>query len=160
MARSTSPIHSSLTSSTSSISAGVFRIAPDGGVTAERKGATTEAPNGIVLSPDETRLYVSNSEADLVWIFDVGADGSLSEARTFVSTGDVPDGMAIDTAGNLLVTSHQRHRGLRSRWRSLGRHPRAAAPANCAFGDVDGRTLYITATAGSNRVTLTLAGLY
>ncbi len=124
---------------------GVFRIAPDGGITAERKGATTEAPNGIVFSPDETKLYVSNSEADLVWIFDVGADGSLSEARTFVSTGDVPDGMAIDTAGNLFVTSRRGIEAFAPDGDAWGVIPVPQPPANCAFGDADGRTLYITA---------------
>ena len=35
------------------------------------------------LSPDESLLYVTNFAADLVWVFDIDADGSLSKARKF-----------------------------------------------------------------------------
>jgi sugar lactone lactonase YvrE len=139
---------------------GVFRVDPDGGIAAERRGAETEAPNGIVLSPDETKLYVSNSEADLVWIFDIGPDGSLSEARTFVSTGDVPDGMAVDTAGNLFVTSHRGIEVFAPDGEVWGVIPVPQPPANCAFGGADGRTLYITARNGLYRVTLAHPGRY
>ena len=112
---------------------GVFRIAADGSLTAERRGAITEQPNGVVLSPDESRLYVSNQAADMVWVFDVADDGSLSEARTFVTTGDGPDGMAVDD-GRQPVHHHRRgHRGLRSRRRALGRHPRAAVARELRF---------------------------
>ena len=46
---------------------GVFRISPDGGLTAEHRADNTEAPNGLALSPDESRLYVANWADDLVW---------------------------------------------------------------------------------------------
>ncbi len=139
---------------------GIFRIAPDGGITAERRGATTEAPNGVVLSPDESTLYVSDSTSDLVWTFDVGPDGSLSEARTFVMTGDVPDGMAVDSAGNLFVTSHRGIEVFAPDGAAWGVIPVPQPPANCAFGGADGRTLYITARGGLYRVTLAHPGLY
>ena len=124
---------------------GVFRIAPDGNLTAERRGGTTEAPNGIVLSPDETLLYVANWADSLVWRFDVAADGSLSEAHTFVTTGDGPDGMAVDDAGNLFVTTAlgiEVYAPDGALWGTI-RVPRI--PANVAFGGADSRTLYITA---------------
>ena len=57
------------------------------------------------MSPDETLLYVANQADNLVWVFDVATDGSLSEARTFVTIADSPDGMAVDHAGNLFVAS-------------------------------------------------------
>ena len=84
---------------------GVFRISPDGGLTAEHRADPAEAPNGVALSPDESQLYVANWADDLVWVFDVAADGSLSEPRTFVNTGDGPDGMAVDISGNLFVAT-------------------------------------------------------
>jgi gluconolactonase len=139
---------------------GIFRIAPDGGLTAERRGDTTEAPNGLALSPDESQLYVSDYFADLVWVMDVAADGTLSEARTFVNTGDGPDGMAVDDAGNLFVATGS---GIEvfapdgARW---GVIPVPRIPANCAFGGEDGRTLFITAREGLYRVTLANPGLY
>jgi gluconolactonase len=139
---------------------GIFRIAPDGSLTAERRGATTEAPNGLALSPDESHLYVSNYADGLVWVMDVAADGTLSEARTFVNTGDGPDGMAVDDAGNLFVATGSgievfAHDG--TRW---GVIPVPRIPANCAFGGEDGRTLFITAREGLYRVTLANPGLY
>ncbi len=115
----------------------------------------------MALSPDETLLYVSNQAADLVWAFDVADDGSLSEARTFVTTGPGPDGMAVDAAGNLFVTTD---RGIEvfapdgTPWGVIPVPPGWAA--NCAFGGADGRTLYITAGEGLYRVTLAQPGPY
>lgn len=139
---------------------GVFRIAPDGSLTAERRGALTEQPNGVTLSPDESVLYVSDYAADLVWIFDVANDGSLSDARTFVTTGDGPDGMAVDTAGNLFVTSASGIEVFAPDGTPWGVIPVPRTPANCAFGGADGRTLYITAGGGLYRVTLAHPGPY
>jgi gluconolactonase len=140
---------------------GVFRIAADGSLSAERRGAMSEQPNGIALSPDEGRLYVSNEAANVVWVFDVADDGSLSEARTFVTTSDGPDGMTVDAAGNLFVTTGS---GIEvfapdgTLWGKIPVPPGWAA--NCAFGGADGRTLYITAGEGLYRVTLAHPGPY
>jgi gluconolactonase len=139
---------------------GIFRIAPDGGLTAERRGDSTEAPNGLALSPDESLLYVTNYAAGLVWVMDVAPDGKLSEARTFVTTGDGPDGIAVDDAGNVFVATAN---GIEvfapdgARW---GVIPVPMTPSNCAFGGVDGRILFITAEEGLYRVTLATAGPY
>jgi gluconolactonase len=139
---------------------GVFRIAPDGTLTAERRGAITEAPNGIALSPDETVLYVANWADDLVWAFDVAGDGSLSEARTFVRTGDGPDGMAVDDAGNLFVTTALGIETYAADGTQWGIIPVPRTPANVAFGGADRRTLFITAEEGLYRVTLAQPGPY
>ena len=139
---------------------GVFRIAPDGSLTAERRGAITEQPNGVALSPDETVLYVSNEAADLVWVFDVVADGSLGEDRTFVTTGAGPDGMAVDAAGNLFVTTDSGIEVFAPDGTLRGIIPVPDWAANCAFGGADGRTLYITAGEGLYRGTMAHPGPY
>ena len=140
---------------------GIFRIAPDGGLTADRRGDTTEAPNGVALSPDESLLYVTNFAADLVWVFDIDADGSLSKARKLVTVAS-PDGMAVDRAGNLFVASYDG--GGIEIFAPDGEHwgtiDVPGSPTNCAFGGIDGRTLYVTAGAGLYRVTLAHPGLY
>ena len=105
---------------------GVFRIAPDGSLTAEDRGAITEQPNGIALSPDESLLYVAEWAADLVWVFDVADDGSLSEAETFVTTGDGPDGMTVDDDGNLFVATDEGIEVFVLRRRPVGCHSRVA----------------------------------
>ncbi|MGB5548310.1 MAG: SMP-30/gluconolactonase/LRE family protein [Polyangiales bacterium] len=64
----------------------------------------TDPPNGLVLSPDESVLYVADSTAG-VMAFDVNADGSLSNERDFIETLPNADGMAIDMGGNLFVTT-------------------------------------------------------
>ncbi|MCB9563989.1 MAG: SMP-30/gluconolactonase/LRE family protein [Kofleriaceae bacterium] len=138
---------------------GVFRVAPDGTVTAERRGALTERPNGVVLAPDQAVLYVDDSDAAVVRAFDVMPDGALGAARTFATTAATPDGMAIDAAGNLFVSTSA---GIEvfapdgTRWGAIAIPEQ---PANCAFGDADHRTLYVTAQTGLYRVRLAHPGL-
>jgi gluconolactonase len=61
--------------------------------------------NGIMLSPDERVLYVTNGGSILA--FDVQADGGVTNRRDFATleAGGNGDGMAIDAAGRLYVTS-------------------------------------------------------
>jgi gluconolactonase len=140
---------------------GVFRIAPDGGLTAEYRGETSEAPNGVALSPDESLLYVTDYNASVVRVFDVAKDGSLSKARTFVEVAG-PDGMAVDEAGNLFIASYVG--GAIEVFAPDGEHwgtiDLPGSASNCAFGDADGRTLYITTGPDLYRVTLSHPGRY
>jgi gluconolactonase len=138
---------------------GIFRIAPGGGLTAERRGAVTELPNGVALSPDERRLYVSDYASALVWVFDVATDGSLSKARTFVHVNS-PDGMAVDVAGNLYVAAANGVAVFAPDGKLWGAILVPRTPSNCAFGGADGRTLYITAREGLYRMKLAHPGHY
>jgi gluconolactonase len=71
------------------------------------------SPNGLVLSPDGRLLYVAESFASRILLFNVAADGSLSERREFLKLSEVlpgaggrtytPDGLRIDRQGNLFV---------------------------------------------------------
>lgn len=86
---------------------GVFRVPPAGDeLIAEWEGEKeSENPNGLVLSPDESILYVAVDSAHRVMAFDVNLDGSLSGQRTFLDNVPGPDGMAVDTGGNLFVAA-------------------------------------------------------
>jgi gluconolactonase len=83
----------------------VFYADPKGNVTAydqelRAKGVTT---NGLILSPDEKTLYVTNGA--VIAAFDVRADGTLANRREFVKLpAGGGDGMAVDAAGRLYVT--------------------------------------------------------
>lgn len=139
---------------------GVFRVTPEGELIAEYTDAASQRPNGIALSPDESTLYVADTEAGVVRAFDVATDGSLSGERAFVPTISGADGMAVDVTGNVYVTSSTGVRVFNpddgSSWGTI-EIPRT--PANCAFGDADKQTLYVTAREGLYRVRLPVAGL-
>jgi sugar lactone lactonase YvrE len=65
-----------------------------------------ELTNGLGFSPDGRKLYHSDSRAHLVGVYDVRADGSVGERRTFarVEPG-VPDGLAVAEDGSVWVAS-------------------------------------------------------
>ncbi|MFI1379310.1 SMP-30/gluconolactonase/LRE family protein [Embleya sp. NPDC020886] len=65
-------------------------------------------PNGLVLSPDEQRLYVSDTRANHVRVFDVRADGTLSEGAVFVECRPGEgrfDNIRFDDGGRLWVAA-------------------------------------------------------
>ncbi|NLN76470.1 MAG: SMP-30/gluconolactonase/LRE family protein [Armatimonadetes bacterium] len=131
---------------------GVFLIKPDGRLVMLTKDF--DMPNGLCLSADEKKLYIADSSNRRhIRLFDVAKDGSISGGEvifTFPKTG-VPDGMKIGQDGNLYSS------GPAGIWvfDPLGKHlytiPIPEVPANLAFGDKDGKTLYITARTGVYR---------
>ena len=139
---------------------GVFRVTPGDELFAEYTDAESRRPNGIALSPDEGTLYVSDTEAGVVRAFDVAPDGSLSEGRLFVPSISGADGMAIDVTGNVYVATSSGVQVFNPEDGSLwGTIELPRTPANCAFGDTDKRTLYVTAREGLYRVRLPVVGI-
>ncbi|HEV8324837.1 MAG TPA: SMP-30/gluconolactonase/LRE family protein [Myxococcota bacterium] len=142
---------------------GVFRVpapgAPVPDPVAEWMGDLLARPNGIGLSPDESVLYVSDTDAGVVRAFDVAAGGALGVER--VLSADVPgaDGLAVDAAGNLFVATSAGIRALSPDGATWGTLAVPEQPANCAFGDADARTLYITARTSLYQVRLAGPGL-
>lgn len=131
---------------------GVYRYSPkDGKLTLLTKEMTR--PNGLAFSPDEKTLYVANSDPDkAIWMaFPVKADGTLGQGKEFANvtamTKDnkgLPDGMKVDSRGNLWATGPGGVHVYSPDGKLLGRLATGEATANCAWGD-DGSTLYITA---------------
>ena len=89
---------------------GVYRIDPGSGEV-QLLLDDFAMPNGLAFSPDESILYINDSERCHVRVFDVSADGSLANGRMLlegIGTGDIadgiPDGMKCDVEGNVWVT--------------------------------------------------------
>lgn len=136
---------------------GVFRLPPGGTLTAEWEGALTTRPNGIGLSPDQTVLYVADTTGP-VRAYDVATDGSLSNERVFTSDVSTADGMCIDVAGNVLVTTDTGVRAFAPNGSPWGTIAVPEVPANCTYGGSDRRTLYITARTGLYQVQMVVPG--
>jgi gluconolactonase len=108
-------------------------------------------PNGLVFSPDEERLYIADTELDHVRVFQVQPDGALLGGDVFCKVSR-PDGMAVDSAGNLYVAAQTAVAVFDADGYSLGEIPVPERPANLTFGDDDARTLYICAKTSLYRV--------
>jgi gluconolactonase len=127
----------------------VFRISPSGELS--RLKETDSLPNGIALSPDGNNLYVVDNQLNRVDIWDLAADGTAINERKFVDTGEGPDGMAVDLAGNIYVASTPGIEVFDKTAKKLGVITVAGKATNCTFGGSDGQTLYITANTSGNQ---------
>jgi gluconolactonase len=115
-------------------------------------------PNGIALSPDGRTLYVANSDEKNIRAYTLDRKGRASNEHVLVpQLPSGPDGMRVDAKGNLFVTGRTI-----SVWSPAGQPLGQIAvpePArNCAFGDRDFRTLYITGQQSLFRVRLESPG--
>ncbi len=130
---------------------GVYRISLDGKLELISKEMT--APNGLAFSPNEEYLYVSQSDpaASIIRRFKVEDDGSLTDEGVWVDLSQfaddshpgLPDGMALDTNGNIFATSAGGVTIISPEGKLLGRIVTGKATSNCCFGE-DGSTLFIT----------------
>jgi len=143
---------------------GVYRLTAAGKL--ELLVRDMSRPNGIGFSPDEKKLYVANSDAaKKIWmVYDVAADGKLNNGKVFADvtkeSGDgVPDGLKIDRSGNLWGTGPGGIWVYSPAGKLLGRVQAAEIPANCAWGEADGKTLYMTARTGLYRVKTIVGGV-
>jgi len=134
---------------------------PDGEMTVAVEGIVS--PNGITLSPDGKTLYVAAYRPKEIWQYALDAPGRSRAGAEFATMddGDAPgaDGMTIDRAGNVYCA------GATDVWiwspagRLLGKIPCPTRPINCAFGDSDMRSLYITGFGGLYRQRMNTYGL-
>jgi gluconolactonase len=126
---------------------GVYRYA-NGKLTAAITDLTL--PNGLAFSPDGKTLYVCNSGPKMaVHRYAVALDGSVSEGPLLIAFPDgsgpgVPDGMKVDTAGNIWTTAPGGIQVIAPDGKVLGQIKLPETAANLAWAD-DGKTLYITA---------------
>lgn len=131
----------------------VFRYA-DGKLTPVITDLST--PNGIGFSPDGKTLYVSNSMPDMVvYAYDVGPGGKVSNRRVVIrysgTAQDVPDGLKVDSAGNLWTTGPGGVRIISPKGKVLGQLKIPEIVANIAFAG-DGKTVYLTGSTSLYRL--------
>lgn len=119
---------------------GAYHLSPDGRVSSLGENIRS---NGIMLSPDERTLYVTNGGTVLA--FDVGPAGVTSNRRDFatLSAGTSGDGMAVDAAGRLYVTSQPGVQVFSPAGASLGLIPTPRNAISVAFAGPGKRTLYV-----------------
>jgi gluconolactonase len=145
---------------------GVYRLRPDG--TLDLLDAELTFPNGIALSPDESRLYVSVSDSDdpKLVVYDLGPDGLPTSKALFFDAmplraaggPGLPDGMCLDTEGRLYATGPGGVMVLTPDAELIGMIETGTAIANCAFGE-DGNTLFLASNHTLARVRLKTTGL-
>jgi gluconolactonase len=144
-------------------SSGVFCL-----IGGELKRVSTDlaGPNGLAFSPDERYLYVGNWDPakKVVMRYEVRPDGSLAAGRVFFDMTGAPgddaiDGIKVDQRGNLYVSGPGGLWILSPEGKHLGTLRGPEHPHNLAWGDDDGRTLYLTAQTGLYRIRLNVAGV-
>jgi gluconolactonase len=145
--------------------AGVYRLTPDLG-TMTLLVDNFILPNGLAFSPDESVLYINDSRRGHIRAFDVLPNGTLAKQtdRIFAdlqgSEPGVPDGMKVDTAGNVYCGGSGGIWILDPQGKKLGRivHGQPAT-TNIGFGGDDWKTLYFTSRVHLGSVNVKIAGL-
>ncbi len=140
---------------------GVYRLDP------ETRALTLLAddfgqPNGLCFDLEERRLFVNDTERAHIRVFEVEADGTLGSSRVWAEPeGEgpgAPDGMKIDSAGNLFCTGPGGIHVFAPDAGCLGVIRLAEVPANFTWGDADLRSLFVCASTSLYRVRLQVPG--
>ena len=135
---------------------GVYHLPPRGPMKLVARPAGR--PHGIALSPNGRILYVSNADEHNIRAYDVDRNGDASGERVLVSRIDgVPGGISVDEKGNLYVAA----KGIAvysPEGRLIHVMEMKEQPSNCAFGEADEKSLFITARGVVYRVRLEVKG--
>lgn len=127
------------------LNSAVYYIRPNGQLTlvTEEIGAA----NGVLLSPDDKTLYVTDTPTEYVVVFDIQADGSVTNKRNFARMEgpqrNGADGLAVDAAGRLYVASPIGVQVFSPQGQHLGTIPMSRPATSVAFAGEDKKTLYI-----------------
>lgn len=123
-------------------------------------------PNGIAFSPDEKYLYIGNwdEKKKVVYRYEVNEDGTIKNGQLFFDFTsfkgeDAIDGIKVDQAGNLYVSAPGGLQILSPEGKHLGTIVTPQHVHNMAWGDEDGKSLYLCARTGLYRIRLNIAGV-
>jgi gluconolactonase len=130
---------------------GVYRYTKEGDLVLLTKELTR--PNGISLSPDETKLFVANSDPEqALWmVYELDDDGNIENGKVFYDATQfvgkekgLPDGLKVNSKGILFATGPGGVWVFHPDGSHLGTIKTTQATANCALSN-DESILYITA---------------
>ncbi|MFE2588152.1 SMP-30/gluconolactonase/LRE family protein [Streptomyces anthocyanicus] len=130
---------------------GQVRLAADG----------FDGPNGVILTPDERRLFVSDSRAARIHAFDIREDGTLSDGKVFAEVrGDVHfDNIRFDDEGRLWAAAlHDGVHCYDPDGTLIGRLRVPEPVSNIAFGGPKNNRLFITATTSLYSLVMSVTG--
>jgi gluconolactonase len=136
---------------------GVYLV-KDGRVVLLDKDPQGGMPNGIALTPDEQRLYVGSARK--IIRYDIQPDDTITNGVVLIEA--TTDGMKVDSKGNLYLTDSSGVTVVSADGRRLGviQPPKLIgnSASSVAFGDADGKTLYVTARTHLYRIRLKVSG--
>jgi len=120
-------------------------------------------PNGLCFSLDESRLYINDTPEQTIHVYDVNEDATLGNGRLFAKTvGDGPggpDGMKIDSEGNLYCCAAGGLHVFAADGTPLGRLRAPMQITNATFGDADLRGIYMTGITTLYRLRARVPGI-
>ena len=121
-------------------------------------------PNGLAFSPDEKHLYIIDSSKKSILRFDVQPDDTIANGQIFMDMNSDkahggPDGMKVDDRGNVYCTGPGGLWIISPDGKHLGTVLTPENLTNLAFGDADGKTLYMTGHTGLSRIHLKIPGI-
>lgn len=130
---------------------GFYRRWPDGRL--ERLDHGLAFPNGVVLAPDGSAVYLAETYTNLIYRYPLAGDGTVGPRHTFAHLSDAfgPDGMAFDQDGILHIAHYDAGRIdlIAPDGQVIGAFSvPGPQPTNLAFGGPERRTLIVTENAG------------
>ncbi len=137
---------------------GIYRLTPEGEVILLDK--SLNRPNGICFSPDESKLYVNDSQARRIYVWGVTEDLTLENRKLFytMSGSGSADGMKVDTQGNLYSTGPGGVWIFAPDGTLLDKISVPGQTTNLNWGDADYQTLYITSGKALYKIRLNAVG--
>ncbi len=136
---------------------GVYRLSKDHKKLTRVIGDYTK-PNGIVGTPDNKTLYISDIGAGKVYGFKINKDGSLTDRKLIAE--ERSDGMTVDDRGNIYITNANGVTAYSPDAKKLLNIPTGEGwTANVCFGGKDRSTLFITASKGFYSLEMNVKGV-
>lgn len=143
----------------SKVDEGVYYVGSDGKITRLVEGISR--PNGILLSPDGSTLYLLPSGEKRLIAYEVRSPGKIGPGRDLAKLAGGGDGLTCDSEGNLYLTQPRQKVIVvySPTGDQIGSVRIPEAPANVCFGGSDFDRLYVTARTSLYEVPVDKKGL-